>query len=58
MAAFGGMILAIDPFVFLILLVTAVTAMLIINYGVAVPITAAGLFPILFRIRHDDFTAL
>ena len=51
LAAFGGMILAVDPLLFIILLVIALTLMLVINYSVAMPISAAVLFPILYGIR-------
>lgn len=51
LAAFGGMILALDPLLFLILLLTALALMLIINYSIAMPMSAAVLFPILYGIR-------
>ena len=58
LASFSGMILALDPPVFLILLIIAVTLMFIINYGVAVPISAAILFPILYGFRCNNFGAI
>lgn len=52
MASYGGMILALDPLLFLILLVICLILMLIVNYGVAMPMSAGVLFPILYGIRH------
>ena len=46
-AAFGGMILAYDPGLFLPLLAIAVLLMTLCNYGVAGPVSAGILFPIL-----------
>lgn len=50
-AAFGGMILAFDPWIFLILLINAVVLMLIINYGVVGPMSASALFPVMVGVR-------
>lgn len=50
-AAFGGMILAFDPWIFLILLINAVLLMLIVNYGVVGPMSASTLFPVLVGVR-------
>lgn len=46
LACFGGMILEYNPVVFTILLVIGVILVLIVNYGVALPVSAAILFPI------------
>lgn len=47
LAAFGGMILAFDPLMFLLLLALTLTLMFVFNYGVAMPFSAAILFPVL-----------
>ncbi|MDD6347185.1 MAG: glycerol-3-phosphate acyltransferase [Lachnospiraceae bacterium] len=54
LAAFGGLLLAVDPFLFFILLAAAVGVMIAVNYSVGAPMTAAILFPLLYRLRHDD----
>lgn len=54
LAAFGGMVLGVDPLLFVILLVITVVLMLIVNYGVAMPMSAAVLFPILYDVRGAD----
>ena len=46
LACFGGMVLEYNPVVFTILLVIGVILVLIVNYGVALPVSAAILFPI------------
>lgn len=57
LAAFGGMILALDPVMFLILLVIGIAVMLITNYAIAVPFSAASLAPFLAGFRFDSITA-
>jgi len=54
LAAFGGLVLGLDPLLFLILLVIALILMLIINYSVAMPMSAAVLFPVLYGIQSRD----
>lgn len=51
LAAFGGMILGVDPLLFVVLLVFSLALMFIINYSVAMPMSAAVLFPILYGVR-------
>lgn len=58
LAAFGGMILASDPMIFLILLVIGLILMLIFNYSVAMPMSAAVLFPILLWSRSKSIMCL
>lgn len=58
LAAFAGLVLGVDPAVFLILLVIAVTLMFIINYSVAMPMSAAVLFPILYGNRCGSTAAV
>ncbi len=57
LASFGGMILGVDPMLFLILLVVAVACMFIVNYSYAMPMSAGVLFPILYGIKTKDSTA-
>ena len=54
LAAFGGMVLALDPLMFLLLLGIAIVLMLIFNYGVCTPISAGILFPILYGFKYYD----
>lgn len=46
LACFGGMVLEYNPVVFAVLLAIGVVLVLIVNYGVALPVSAAILFPI------------
>lgn len=46
LACFGGMVLEYNPLVFLVLLSIGLVMALIVNYGVALPVSAAILFPI------------
>jgi glycerol-3-phosphate acyltransferase PlsY len=55
LAAFGGMVLAYDPILFCILLVLCVILMLICNYGVAMPMAAGVLFPILAGLESKSW---
>jgi glycerol-3-phosphate acyltransferase PlsY len=54
-ASFAGMMLAHDPLIFLILLAICIVAALIVNYGVAMPLTAAILYPVLSLAFSGDF---
>lgn len=54
LAAFGGLVLAQDPMAFAMLLSFGCVLVLIFNYGVALPISAAVLFPILEYFRSDS----
>lgn len=58
LAAFGGMILGLNPLIFIILLLIALMLMFIINYSVAMPMSAAVLFPILYSIHNDDAVSI
>ena len=51
LAAYGGMVLAFDPLLFLILLCIGLAAMLIFNCGVALTLSASLLFPILVAFK-------
>ncbi len=54
LAAFGGLVLAVDPAVFGILLATALILIVITNHGIAMPMCAGALFPLLFWLRGGD----
>ena len=54
LAAFGGMILAWDRSVFLFLLLLGGAIMFLTNASVAMPLTAAFLFPILVLLKTAD----
>lgn len=54
LAAFAGMLLALDPVVFFFTLVVAVAMILIVNYCVAAPFTGAIIFPILYGAKHPE----
>ena len=57
LASFGGMILAVDPGLFLILLTLGIILILITNYGVALPISATVLAPFLAGVRMRSMSA-
>ena len=54
LASFAGLILGVDPLLFPILLICSLTAMFIVNFTYAIPMTAAPLFPVLYYIRSAD----
>jgi len=54
LASFGGMILGLDPIMFLILLVISLSLMLIVNYSYAMPISASILFPVMYAAKTND----
>ena len=58
LAAFGGMVLAFDPAIFLMLLAIALVLMVIVNYSAAMPYSAAILFPLLVWIRLKSVAAI
>ena len=51
LATFGGLILSFDPVMFLILLALTLILMFVFNYGVAMPMSASILFPILALLK-------
>ena len=55
LASFGGVVLGYDVFAFVILLVLSVVLMLLFDYGAAMPISAATLFP--FFVLNDGLWA-
>lgn len=56
LACFGGMILEYNPLVFAVLLTIGLVLALIVNYGVALPVSAAILFPIAAAIASRDLS--
>lgn len=54
LASLGGVVLAHDPILFLILLVIGLSSMFILNYSFALPISASILFPIFAGIRSSS----
>ncbi len=55
LAPYAGMVLALDPLMFLVLLIICTVAMIIANHSVAMPFSAGLLFPI-FSIYKDRDT--
>ena len=55
LAAFAGLVLAYDPWIFLVLLIISVTAVLIVNYAYAMPISGGFLFPVFAWLRSHSF---
>lgn len=55
LASFGGTILALDYVLFGILLLIALVCMFIVNYTVAIPISAAILFPFMYGMKVRNF---
>lgn len=54
LAAFGGLVLAYDPAIFLILLTVGLVLMFLTNASVAMPLSAGTLFPILVALKTGD----
>lgn len=54
LAAFGGLVLAHDPAAFVGLLLFGILMVLIVNFGVALTVSAATLFPVVEYFRSDD----
>lgn len=55
LAAYGGLVLAFDPWIFLILLGVALILMFIVNYSFIMPYSAAVLFPILSFLKTGNW---
>lgn len=55
LAAFGGMVLAYDPGMFLVLLIFGGALVLLVNYSAVLPISAGILFPVLTAVQTGDF---
>ena len=56
LACFAGMILALDPVLFLNMLVLCVGLIIIFNHSVVAPFTAAVVFPTFYCAGHPDDT--
>jgi glycerol-3-phosphate acyltransferase PlsY len=54
LASFGGLVLATDPYLFLILLSLCLIIALVLDYGCAIALSGAILFPVLVGIRHSS----
>lgn len=52
LAAYGGMILAFDPLIFLLLLIIGLACAFAFNYGIALTASAALLFPFATAIKN------
>lgn len=53
-AAFGGMILAFDPKLFLFLLITGFIIMMIVNSGVVLTLYSVIMFPLLITVFYES----
>ena len=58
LACFGGVVLAYDPMLFLILLLTAILLVLLVNYSYAMPFYGATAFAIHVAIHTEKVGAL
>ena len=56
LAAFGGMVLAYDPMIFLILLLLGTVFMLAVDHTVAMPMSAALFFPVAAGIKSHSIS--
>lgn len=54
LAAFGGLVLAYDPAMFVTIVIPGVILMLLLNTGVAVPMLASVMFPILVYLKSGS----
>ncbi|MBR2473497.1 MAG: glycerol-3-phosphate acyltransferase [Clostridia bacterium] len=54
LACFAGLVLAYDPWIFLILLILTVVLIIIINYTFAMPYSAGILFPVMSLVKSGD----
>lgn len=55
LAPFGGFVLACNPMLFQFLLFTGILLMLVVNYGVALPLYAGVAFPIAMGVLKRSF---
>lgn len=58
LAAFGGLVLAHDPLLFVILLALGIVMAFLLNYGVYLAVTAAALFPVFSYLRSGSTAVL
>ena len=54
LACYAGMILALDPILFVFMLILCVGLMVIFNHSVIVPYTAAVVFPLFYSLRNPQ----
>ena len=54
LASFGGMVLAYNPIIFLIMFMSAIVFVLLANYICFVPMLASVVFPVIYGIREKD----
>jgi len=54
LACFAGLVLAYDPWIFLILLILTVVLIIIVNYTFAMPYSAGILFPVMALVKSAD----
>ncbi len=54
LAAFGGVVLAYDPLMFLLLILSCFVLMIIVNYSFILPFTGAALFCVFASIKELD----
>ncbi|MBO5203496.1 MAG: glycerol-3-phosphate acyltransferase [Clostridia bacterium] len=57
LASFGGLVLAVSPLMFLMLLVLCITVAFIFNYGCVLALSAAVLFPVLTGFHFQSIAA-
>ena len=58
LACFAGLVLAFDPWIFLILLILTVVLIIIVNYTFAMPYSAGILFPVMALVKSESWTVL
>lgn len=56
LAAFGGLILAFDPMMFLVLLITGLVLIVMTGYGIALPLSVPVLAPFIGGWRHHSIS--
>lgn len=56
LAAFGGLVLAFDPVIFLILLTLGLVLIFIFNYSAVMPMSAGVLFPIMAVLKRRSLS--
>lgn len=54
LACFAGLVLAFDPWIFLILMILTVVLIIIVNYTFAMPYSAGILFPVMALVKSED----
>ncbi|MBQ8624368.1 MAG: glycerol-3-phosphate acyltransferase [Oscillospiraceae bacterium] len=57
LAAYGGLILGLDPILFLILLIISTACMFVVNYSAGMPMSAGVLFPVLYGLRTHSIVS-